>query len=202
MIGDGRSGPGGGTARRPLEETTGWKRVYAQNRPCTPLPAVLEGVDRPPHALTLTTVHRSLVTDPGSRDTMSPVRHAVPLLLLVSLAACSGPDQPDDDRSRPEDRFDVTRPGAAWLGGSLVVVSMNTPQKDEPLSWFEARFENRGTETLQVEIRTLWKDSSDREIRADDWKPFIVAPGKPLPFEGECPDPAARYVKLEVRRKP
>ncbi len=126
------------------------------------------------------------------------------LAAALAFAGCtSDSGQKPEDRSRPEDRFDVTRPGAKFLDGALVVTRMAMPGKDEPCTYFDAELENRGTTPLSLEIRTVWKDGSDAALAAGPWQPIEIPVGgkKTLSDETEsCP--TARYVKLEVRARP
>lgn len=126
------------------------------------------------------------------------------LLAALVFAGCtSNSGNKPEDRSRPEDRFDVTRPGATFLDGALVVTRMAMPGKDEPCSYYDAELENKGATPLSLEIRTVWKDASDSPLGAGAWQPIEIPVGgkKTLSDETEsCP--TARYVKLEVRTRP
>lgn len=126
------------------------------------------------------------------------------LAALVALAGCSGggTDKPED-RSRPEDRYDVTRPGAKFLDGALVVTRMVVPGRDEPCQYYDAELENRGASPLSIEVRSVWKDASDNALGAGEWRPFeIPAGGKKTVSDETESYPNARYVKLEVRPRP
>lgn len=124
---------------------------------------------------------------------------ALPLLTLA--AGCT--TEPPPDTGRPEDRFDITRPGDSLLAGTVDVVSINTPgkQAEEPF-YFEALLRNRTQDALSLEFRTIWKDSNDQEVAADPWTPVDIPPGADKAIAGEATNPAAAMFKLEVRRKP
>jgi hypothetical protein len=126
------------------------------------------------------------------------------LLVAAVLAGCSaGPTPEEKDKSRPEDRFDVTRPGATFLDGALVVSRMVVPGKDEVFSYYDAELENKGTSPLAFEVRTIWKDASDKPLGAGAWQSFEIPAGQKKTMSDESEAyPDARYVKLEVRAKP
>ncbi|MBI2919987.1 MAG: hypothetical protein HYY18_02760 [Planctomycetes bacterium] len=124
------------------------------------------------------------------------------VLLACALltAGCKG--DPPENNSRPEDRFDITRPGATLLDGALFVSSMLTwPRPDKTIEAYEAKLENRGGQALALEIRTVWKDSDDKEVAAGPWAPFDLPPGAAYVAGGDAEVPSARYVKLEVRKR-
>lgn len=123
------------------------------------------------------------------------------LFLFALVSGCSsGPDPDTNNPSRPEDKFDVTRPGATWLNGAVVVVRMAMPGKDEPCEYYDAEVENRGASPLALEFRTIWKDARDRELGASVWESLDLAPGGKKTVGGETEQyPDARYVKLEIR---
>ena len=126
------------------------------------------------------------------------------LLLFLPLAALSGCSTSSEDtergRSRPEDRFDVTRPGASFLDGALVVTRMMTPGRGEAFTGYDAEVENRGASSLAFEFRTVWKDASDRALGTGEWQKFEIAPGEKKVIGDETTEfTDARFVKLEVR---
>ena len=137
----------------------------------------------------------------GARIT--PMRRFL-VALTFALAGCStSSDGPEKDHSRPEDRFDVTRPGATFLDGSLVVVRMVVPGKDEPFNYYDAEIENKGATPLSIEVRTLWKDASDNALGAGAWQTIEIPAGQKKTVSDETEAyPNARYVKLEVRARP
>lgn len=122
-------------------------------------------------------------------------------LALIVLAGCSSTsDNSEMDRSRPEDRYDVTRPGATFLDGALKVLRMVTPGKGEPFTYYDAELLNTGTSPLSLEVRTIWKDASDRPLGTGEWKQVEIAPGEKKAIDDETTGfPDARFVKLEVR---
>ncbi|KAF0244744.1 MAG: hypothetical protein FD180_2203 [Planctomycetota bacterium] len=126
------------------------------------------------------------------------------LAAAVALAGCStSPDDPDKDRSRPEDRFDVTRPGATFLDGALVVTRMAVPGKNETFDGYDAEMENKGAALLSFEVRTIWKDASDNALGAGEWQAVEISAGRKKTVSDDNGSyPNARYVKLEVRTRP
>ncbi|MEK7469637.1 MAG: hypothetical protein AAB074_19865 [Planctomycetota bacterium] len=129
---------------------------------------------------------------------------ACALALIAALCGCSiGPGPEDLDKSRPEDKFDVTRAGAAFLDGAVLVSRMVVPGKDEPGGYYEAEFENKGPSTLSLEFRTIWKDSSDNALGAGEWQAVEIPAGRRKTVSDETEAwPDARFVKLEVRARP
>lgn len=124
------------------------------------------------------------------------------VLLACALltAGCKG--DPPENNARPEDRFDITRPGQTLLDGALLVSSMLTyPRADKTLEGHESKLENRGTAPLSFEVRTVWKDADDKEVAAGPWKAFDLAPGAWGVASADAEVPSARYVKLEVRKR-
>ncbi|MCE9582163.1 MAG: hypothetical protein K8T20_06695 [Planctomycetes bacterium] len=126
------------------------------------------------------------------------------LFLFAALCGCStGPDPNTAHPSRPEDKFDVTRPGSSFLNGAVVVGRMALPGKDEPCEYYDAEIENRGASPLTLEVRTVWKDARDKELGAGDWQPLDLAPGGKKTVSDETTQyPEARFVKLEFRPRP
>jgi hypothetical protein len=124
--------------------------------------------------------------------------------VAVALAGCSTPsNDADKDRSRPEDRFDVTRPGATFLDGSLVVSRMVLPGRDEKFDYYEAELENKGASPLAFDMRTIWKDASDAALGAGEWQAIEIPAGRKKTVSDETEAyPSARFVKLEFRARP
>jgi len=122
----------------------------------------------------------------------------------VAFAGCStSTNDPERDRSRPEDRFDVTRPGATFLDGALVVTRMAVPGKNEAFDGYDAELENKGAAPLAFEVRTIWKDASDSALGAGEWQAMEIPAGRKKTVSDDNGSyPNARYVKLEVRTRP
>jgi hypothetical protein len=130
-------------------------------------------------------------------------RLAIPLLIAAALAGCASAPDPEANKSRPEDKFDVTRPGATYMDGALVVARMATPGKDEPFAYYDAEIENRGASPLALEFRSTWKGAKDNVLGSGDWRPLDLAPGEHKTVSDETESyPEAHFVKLEIRPRP